>query len=676
MKRLVALIMLVTTVTFHSAAQEAYSLKNVSYQPGQRLFIGLEGSDLGAPIRVEVRDSSGNPAAGVPIVFEVVEKPSKSKGEMLTKTVVVTDAQGLAETGFTLGDHAGDYLIIARTEKMTGPTPTILVRAQRTAWWLFIFIGLFGGLGIFLYGMGLGSGGLQKIAGERLRTILSALTGNRFMGLVVGIVITGIVQSSSATSVMVVGLVSSSLMTLTQAIGVLMGAHIGTTLTVQLIAFNVSDYSLLLVGAGFLITLLTKRKFYIYLGEIILGFGFIFFGMAVMSQAIGPLKTMPAFISWLIKFGESPVLGILASAAFTGIIQSSGATIGLCVVMAGEGLLSLQSAMPLVFGANVGTCVTALLSTIGATTNGKRTAVAHTMFSIIGVILFTPFIVPFENVIVDVTRWMGTDAIPRQIANGHMFFNVFSAALMIGFVPLFEKLIVRLIPEKAESTEFRPKYLNNSYLETPEIALQQAHLEEQRLTALIREMYDASADIFRHENEEAIAGLRTSLQRVNLLELEIRRYLTRLSQKNISLFQSRRLMRILMTIDDLRHIAQSIGDTVVELAEKFSDNKWKFSSEGQKELAEFRHAVRERLNATLTALDKEDKSAADGIIQVKHDTSKLEVALRESHMQRLQKGLEESLTTSTVHLDFLTALKRIDTVCVKIAHEITEQFKF
>lgn len=656
--------------------QAPYTMKNISYEQGQRLFVGLESQDLGTPIRVEVRDVQGNPAPGVEVVFEVVEKPSKAKGESLTRPVAKTNSLGVAETGFILGDHAGDYVIVARTDQMTGKAATVLVRAQRTAWWLFIIIGLVGGLGIFLYGMGLGSGGLQKIAGERLRTILSALTSNRFMGLVVGIVITAIVQSSSATSVMVVGLVSSSLMTLTQAIGVLMGAHIGTTLTVQLIAFNVSEYSLILVGAGFLMTLITKRKFYIYLGEIILGFGFIFFGMAVMSQAIGPLKTMPAFIGWLTKFGESPILGILASAAFTGIIQSSGATIGLCVVMAGEGLLSLQSAIPLVFGANVGTCATALLSTIGATTNGKRTAVAHTMFSVIGVIVFTPFIVPFQNAVVDLTSLMGSDAVPRQIANGHMFFNILSAALLIGFIPSFEKLIVRLIPQKAESDEFRPKYLNNGYLETPEIALQQAHLEEQRLVVLVRDMYEASATIFRSDNEEAIGKLKTQMQQANLLEYEIRRYLTRLSQKNISLFQSRRLMRILVTIDDLRHIAQSVGDTIAELAERFADNKWKFSQEGGKELTDFREAIKRRLSATLTALEKEDKAAAETIISQKHETSALEVRLRESHMQRLQKGLDETLATSTVHLDLLTALKRIDTICVKISHEIIEQFKF
>ncbi len=656
-------------------AQDPYILKNVSYQPGQKLFVGLTSTDLGAPIRFEVTDSAGKPVAGVPVTFEIIEKPGKAKGEALGKKVVETNAEGIAENSFVLGDAAGDYIIIARAEKMTGDTPHVVVRAQRTMWWLFLAIGLFGGLGIFLYGMGLGSGGLQKVAGDRLRGILSALTSNRFLGLLVGIVITGIVQSSSATSVMVVGLVSSALMTLQQAIGVLMGAHIGTTITVQLIAFNVSDYSLLLVGGGFLMTILTKRKVYIYIGEIILGFGFIFFGMAVMSQSIAPLKSMPAFVEWLRVSGNNPLIGILASTVFTGIIQSSGATIGLCVVLASEGLLSLQSAMPLVFGANIGTCATALLSALGASTNGKRTAVAHTMFSVIGVIIFTPFLVPFETLITNVTHWMGSDSIPRQIANGHMMFNILTAALLIAFVPLTAKMVMKLVPEKAEGEEFRPKYLNNAYLETPDIALQQAQLEEGRLVDIIKQMYGEVLNLYKPDNEERLAKVREYMKNVNMLENAIRRYLTRLSQKSISLTQSRRLMRLLLTIDDLRHISERIGLAVAEQSERFVDNKWKFSSEGEKELSQFYALVKERLDKTLDALRKEDKEVAKTIIDTKHSISEQEVKLRALHMGRMAKGGEDTLNSSNTHLDLLAILKRIDSFCVKLSHEIIEQFQ-
>lgn len=656
-------------------AQENYIVKNVSYQPGQKLFVGLTETDLGAPIKFLVTDAEGKAMAGVPVTFEVIEKPGKAHGEALGKKVVETNAEGIAENSFVLGDAAGDYIIIARVEKMTGDTPHVVVRAQRTMWWLFLAIGLFGGLGIFLYGMGLGSGGLQKVAGDRLRGILSALTSNRFLGLLVGIVITAIVQSSSATSVMVVGLVSSALMTLQQAIGVLMGAHIGTTITVQLIAFNVSDYSLLLVGAGFLMTILTKRKFYIYLGEIILGFGFIFFGMAVMSQSITPLKSMPAFVAWLIEFGESPLLGILASTVFTGIIQSSGATIGLCVVLASEGLLTLQSAMPLVFGANIGTCATALLSAIGTSTNGKRTAVAHTMFSVIGVVIFTPFLIPFETLITNVTQWMGSDSIPRQIANGHMIFNIMTAALLIAFVPLTAKLVMKLVPEKAEGEEFRPKYLNNAYLETPDIALQQAQLEEGRLVDIVKQMYGETLSLYKPDNEGRLAKVRELMKNANMLENAIRRYLTRLSQKSISLTQSKRLMRLLLTIDDLRHISERIGLAVAEQSERFVDNKWKFSSEGEKELNQFYIMIKERLDKTLGALIKEDKQVAQAIIDSKHAISEQEVKLRAAHMERMAKGGEDTLNSSNTHLDLLAIMKRIDSFCVKMSHEIVEQYQ-
>ncbi|MBL7960766.1 Na/Pi symporter [bacterium] len=657
-------------------AQDTHIVKNVSYQPGQKLFVGLTETELGAPIRFQVTDDQGKPVTGALVTFELIEKPGKAKGDKLALKAVETDSQGIAENSFTLGDAAGDYIIIARTAKMAGDTPHVVVRAQRTMWWLFLAIGLFGGLGIFLYGMGLGSGGLQKIAGDRLRGILSALTSNRFLGLLVGIVVTAIVQSSSATSVMVVGLVSTALMTLQQAIGVLMGAHIGTTITVQLIAFNVSDYALLLVGGGFLITIMTKRKFYIYLGEIILGFGFIFFGMAVMSQAIGPLKSMPAFIAWLIEFGKSPLLGILASTLFTAVIQSSGATIGLCVVLASEGLLSLQSAMPLVFGANIGTCVTPILSAIGASTNGRRTAVAHTMFSIIGVVIFTPFLIPFENMTVNITQWMGSDSIPRQIANGHMIFNLMTAALLISFVPLTAKLITKLIPEKAEGEEFKPKYLNNAYLETPDIALQQAQLEEGRLVDIVKQMYGEALNLYKPDNEERLAKVRELLKNANLLENAIRRYLTRLSQKSISLSQSKQLMRVLLTIDDLRHISERIGLALAEQSERFVDNKWKFSPEGESDLNQFYTLIKGRLDKTLDALMKEDKLVAQEIIDTKHSISEQEVKLRAAHMMRMAKGGEDTLNSSNSHLDLLAILKRIDSFNVKMSHEIVEQFQF
>ena len=421
---------------------------------------------------------------------------------------------------------------------------------------------------------------------------------------------------------------------------------------------------------------MTKRKFYIYLGEIILGFGFIFFGMAVMSQAIGPLKSMPAFIAWLIEFGKSPLLGILASTLFTAVIQSSGATIGLCVVLASEGLLSLQSAMPLVFGANIGTCVTPILSAIGASTNGRRTAVAHTMFSIIGVVIFTPFLIPFENMTGNITQWMGSDSIPRQIANGHMVFNLMTAALLISFVPLTAKLITKLIPEKAEGEEFKPKYLNNAYLETPDIALQQAQLEEGRLVDLVKQMYGEVLNLYKPDNEERLAKVRELLKNANMLENAIRRYLTRLSQKSISLSQSKQLMRVLLTIDDLRHISERIGLALAEQSERFVDNKWKFSPEGESDLNQFYTLIKGRLDKTLDALMKEDKLVAQEIIDTKHSISEQEVKLRAAHMMRMAKGGEDTLNSSNSHLDLLAILKRIDSFNVKMSHEIVEQFQF
>ncbi|HSC70642.1 MAG TPA: Na/Pi cotransporter family protein, partial [Candidatus Methylomirabilis sp.] len=304
-----------------------------------------------------------------------------------------------------------------------------------------MLITLFGGMALLLYGMQLVGEGLQQAAGGRMRRILGSITNNRFKGMMVGAFITAVIQSSSATTVMLVGFASSGLMGLPQTIGVILGADIGTTVTVQLIALQIFDYALVLVGVGFLLIFSCRRKIFKYVGQAILGFGFIFFAMKIMSDAMVPLRQSELVKTLLVSLGDQPLLGLIVAATFSALVHSSAATIGLAITLSLQGLLPLSAAVPVIFGANIGTCATALASSIGTNPEAKRVAMAHTFFKVVGVLIFLPFITPFVR-LVELTA----HDVPRQIANAHTLFNVGITAIFLPFSAVLARFISALVP--------------------------------------------------------------------------------------------------------------------------------------------------------------------------------------------------------------------------------------
>ncbi|MBC8175629.1 MAG: Na/Pi cotransporter family protein, partial [Candidatus Marinimicrobia bacterium] len=320
--------------------------------------------------------------------------------------------------------------------------------------WGFLLMGLFGGLSLFLYGMAKMSDGMKKAAGDRMRNILAALTRNRVIALTVGAFVTMVIQSSSATTVMLVSFVQAELMSYAQALGVIMGANIGTTITAQLVAFKLTDYSLAMITVGFIMTMFSKKETYKYFGEAILGFGILFFGMKLMSDSMKPLRSYQPFID-LMKGLENPFFGLLIGAGFTALIQSSSAFTGIIIVLAQQGLLTLEAGIPLIFGANIGTCITAGLASIGTIRGAKRVAIAHVLFNIGGVLVFIWFI-PY---LADIVRWMspvaeGTGAVklametPRQIANAHTIFNITVGLVFLPFTTILTHYVYKILPDK------------------------------------------------------------------------------------------------------------------------------------------------------------------------------------------------------------------------------------
>ena len=325
---------------------------------------------------------------------------------------------------------------------------------NQTISWFMLAMGLFGGLAFFLYGMEKMSEGMKKTAGNQMRSILASLTRNRFIAMTVGAFVTMVIQSSSATTVMLVSFVQAELMTFVQSLGVILGANIGTTVTAQLVAFKLTDYALVMIILGFAVRMLGKNDKIKSYGDILLGFGILFFGMKLMSDTMKPLRSYPEFIQ-LMQHLETPMLGVLAGAAFTALVQSSSASTGVVIVLAQQGLISIEAGIPIILGANIGTCVTAGLASIGTTREAKRVALAHVFFNVGGVLLFIFWIPQFAGIIRSIADVFHSDT-ARQVANAHTIFNISVGLVFLPFITFFSNLIHRIMPEQKDKDRLKP----------------------------------------------------------------------------------------------------------------------------------------------------------------------------------------------------------------------------
>ncbi|MCK5732982.1 MAG: Na/Pi cotransporter family protein, partial [Candidatus Latescibacteria bacterium] len=385
-----------------------------------------------------------------------------------------------------------------------------------SGWNMFSFFGLLGGLSLFLFGMRFGSRGLQKAAGWRLRAILSSLTKNRFVGVLVGILITFITQSSSATTVMLVGFTDAGLLVLRQTLGIILGADVGTTITVQLISFKIFDFALLIIAVGFLIMTVCKTRPRQSIGQIVMGFGMIFLGMKIMAESVEPLRESPIFRMILQEGGKNPLLGVFLATAFTALIQSSGATLGLVLSLSFQGLLNLESALPLIFGANIGTCATALLASSGTSVHARRVAWAHTIFKVVGVLLFLPFINGFSRIV----AWTAVD-LSRQIANAHSLFNVAMTLISLPLVPWFARVVEGIVKDEKGEEAFQPKHLDERVMHIPSLGLAQAMREVMRMADRAYDMLERVMPVLKGNDEVMRQQIIAMDDQVDLLDESI-----------------------------------------------------------------------------------------------------------------------------------------------------------
>ncbi len=526
-----------------------------------------------------------------------------------------------------------------------------------------VLFALLGGTALLLYGVRLVGEGLQRAAGTRLRHVLTTLSGNRLKALAVGAGVTALLQSSSATTVMLVGFASAGLLSLRQTIGVILGADIGTTVTVQLLAFNLLDLAPLIVFAGWLLSAASKGTLG-YVGRAILGFGFLFLGMKLIVDGTGPLRESALFAEFLAALSGQALLLIVIAAVFTALVHSSAATIGLAISLAQSGLMPLEAAVPIILGANVGTAATALVASLGANTEARRVALAHAGFKIAGALVFLPLIGPFT----DFVSATAPD-IPRQIANAHTLFNVGLAVLFLPTADWAADLITRGVPER-RTTDAGAIYLSPQTLDTPAVALGQALRETLRMgDVVVRSLKDSLIVLERND----VALMRAVIARddvIDRLEEDIKQFLVKLGAESLTEEQAERETALIFVIADLEQIGDVIERGLMELAEKKIAGNHVFSQQGWSEIRDLHTKVAENLELALSALAAQDASIAEKVIRHKSVVNVLERRLRETHIERLHSGLRESIDTSSIHLDLLANLKRANSLVAGIAYAV------
>ncbi|MCL6450056.1 MAG: Na/Pi cotransporter family protein [Acetobacteraceae bacterium] len=517
---------------------------------------------------------------------------------------------------------------------------------------VYMAFGLLGGLGMFLYGMRLMGDGLQKAAGDRMRRLLEVLTTNPLMGVLVGTVVTATIQSSSATTVMVVGFVNAGLMSLRQAAGVIMGANIGTTVTAQLIAFRLATACLPAIALGVGLIMFSRRRVNRYIGQIILGFGLLFLGMETMSQAMRPLKDSPGFTLAMTQFGRRPLLGVLVGVAMTGIVQSSSATIGVLQALAAQGLVDIRAALPILCGDNIGTCVTALLASIGTSVTARRAAVIHLAFNVVGTVLY---LVALPAVL---TMVLKTSVDPvRQIANAHTIFNVSNTVIQLPLIRFLVLIASTVVPGRVEVLERGPKYLEKRLLNSPAIALAQARRELYRMGQLAREtLSDAIGGFFKND-EKLFRSAHQKEEVVNELEQQVTHYLAQLGRGSLTDPQAAELSLLLNAVKDIERVGDH-AENITELAEYKVEHGLPFSPQALSDLEFMCSRVDEVLGQALEALRTNDLELAAEIMRAEDAIDQIEKDLRRAHIRRLNEG-KCYPGSGIVFLDIISNLERI-----------------
>ena len=530
---------------------------------------------------------------------------------------------------------------------------------------------LAGGLGLFLFGMKLMGDGLEMAAGSKLRGMIERLTKNKYMGALVGLVVTAVIQSSSATTVMVVGFVNAGLMNLAQAVGVIMGANIGTTVTGVMIAINLTAIAPLAVLIGVVMISFIKRNSVKHIGQIIAGFGILFMGMKMMSTAMEPLSESEVFTSLMTSF-SNPLLGVLVGLVFTAIIQSSSASVGVLQALGAAGAITLPSAIYVIYGQNIGTCVTALISSVGTSKTARRTAVVHLMFNVFGAILFIviSMLFPFAELV----QRIAPGSVMAQISIVHVIFNIVCTAIMLPLSSLLVKVACKVIPgsDPVKSSNSLA-YLDARILSTPPVAVAQLFKEVDRMGQLAKETLGMAMDALITQDNTKVDQIYENENTINFLNRGIAEYLVKINGLDLEDYDRQALGSMYHVISDMERIGDH-SENLCELAQTLKKSKQKFSPWAVEQATEMRNRVEAMLEEALqmfASRETQPQMAAD-INRRDEIIDDATQELKDLHIERLNQG-KCSVVAGTVFMDMLTNLERIADHCTNIAYSMTNQ---
>ncbi|MCI6092918.1 Na/Pi cotransporter family protein [bacterium] len=538
-----------------------------------------------------------------------------------------------------------------------------------------IIIPFVGGLGMFIYGMQIMAQGLENAAGDRMKSLLGVLTKNKFFGVLLGAFITAVIQSSSATTVMVVGFVNAGIMNLQQAMGVIMGANVGTTITGWLVSsvewaefLSPSTLAPLAIMLGVIIMLTGKRRSSKDVSSIVIGFGLLFVGISTMSASVAPLKDSEAFCSIFVKLGHNPILGIIAGAVVTAVIQSSSASVGILQSLAAAGLVPFGAAIYIIMGQNIGTCVTAILSSMGAKKNAKTAALMHLLFNIIGTVLFSIVAIIYLKTVNP--AWATGTITQTQISMVHTIFNIATTVMLFPLSDYIIKLAKKIGKVEDGEKDDSMVLLDERMMETPSLALQSLFSEVIRMGHIVEKSLQVAKDVLFSLNEDEIQLLREDEETVDKLSAGITSYAIKLTSLQISQREHQDVAHILQVVSDMERISDYC-ENISEFAEALAEKKVMFSEVGREHLTEMIEVCTDSYLNALKAFEENDKDSALKTIEKETEADGMEISLRAKHIERLTNN-QCNTEAGIVFLDTLVCMERISDHARNIAEEVLE----
>ena len=534
--------------------------------------------------------------------------------------------------------------------------------------WQEILFHFLGGLGLFLYSIKTMGDGLQQAAGDRLRYYIDKYTSNPFLGVLVGIVVTALIQSSTGVTVITVGLVSASLLTLRQAIGIIMGANIGTTVTSFIIGFKLGEYALPLIFLGTMFLFFTKNRTANNIGRILFGVGGIFYALNLISAGMSPLKDLPQFKEYMVTLGQNPILGVVAGAVITVLIQASSATIGILQGLYAGGFLDLKGALPVLFGDNIGTTLTVIIAAAGANISAKRVAATHVTFNVLGTILCLILLGPFTSMIEYFQALLHLSP-EMTIAFSHGAFNVSNTIVQFPFIGALAYFVTKLIPGEDEVVKYEPLYLDEQLIkQAPSIALGNAKKELLHLGNYAVKAFDLSYDYIINSNEKVAEKGHKTEEAINTIDEKLTRYLISLSSEALSQKESEVLTNILDSSRDLERIGDH-AEALINLNDYLQRKNVQFSNSALEELEEIYRQTSEFVKDALESVENNDLEMADSLIERHEAINKMERVLRKTHIKRLNNG-ECSTQAGVNFIDIISHYTRVSDHAMNLAEKV------